>query len=61
MSASEDADGDRQTSVPPGTLVEREEEEEDKSGTENLAARVQQLAEQMREMRQRMWEAMGFH
>ena len=41
-------------------MVEREEEAENKSGTDNLAARVQKLEEQVREMRQRMSEAMGF-
>ena len=60
MSASEDEDGGRETSVevPPGIMVEREEE--NKRKTDHLADRVQKLEGQVRDMHQRMLEAMGF-
>ena len=63
VSASEEEDGGREASVevPPGIMVEREyEEKEDRRRTDNLAARVQKLEEQVRGMHQKMWEAMSF-
>ena len=60
VSASEEEDGGREASieVPPGIMVEREEE--DRKRTDNLVARVQKLEGQMREMHQKMWEATSF-
>ena len=47
--------------VTPGIMVEKEDEEkEDRRRTDNLAARVQKLEEQVRGMHQKMWEAMSF-
>ena len=63
LSASEEEDGGREASVeaPPGITVEPEgEEKEDGRRTDDLAARVQKLEEQVRGMHRKMWEAMGF-
>ena len=47
--------------VPPGIMVEREDEEkEDGRRMDKLAARVQMLEERVRGMHEKMWEAMSF-
>ena len=47
--------------APPGITVEPEgEEKEDGRRTDDLAARVQKLEEQVSGMHRKMWEAMGF-
>ena len=63
VSASEEEDGGGEASVdvPPGIMVEREdEEEEDGRRMDKLAARVQKLEERVRGMHEKMWEAMSF-
>ena len=62
VSASEEEDGGGEASVdvPPGIMVEREDEEEDGRRMDKLAARVQKLEERVRGMHEKMWEAMSF-
>ena len=60
-SASEEEDGGGEASVdvPPGIVVEREDEKEDGRRMDKLVARVQKLEERVRGMHQKMWEAVS--